>query len=425
MLLIPELLPDEFAGGYCGRIRILNGIHDYKRTMMALRSELGMAGTLGGDPTVSVLAAAARIRIDTFVREHSLTVFHRAVTHKNHNKPHGSPTERTLLRRSWWKGSGKLAFHCWQCEKEDFNFWGYSYWRRIHQIPGLDWCPKHGVPLHGTSILAFEKLPLVDRGRSTVVAAGDESHPIIRRYIDIALGLLDLPKPIPSPRLAPRLGHVSRSQGCRTSRSGRRRLLSDRIRDEVPHSWLVRHFPDIANKVSANFVGSFDSICGSRGDACATKSYVLGAAVLYNSADEALREMTRGEDQPRRRKEIRSKLIPENGRKDQIYRAYIDALGNSTKAANIMTTAQGHMADVLLEQGLPSLSRLSLETKSALFAFLTGTSINDACKAACADSTDCLDFLRKACQPLRRAMQAIKNNENAAKQDSHSGPKKS
>jgi hypothetical protein len=38
-------------------------------------------------------------------------------------------------------------YHCLKCVEEDKNIYGESYWRRLHQLPGVYICEKHSTPL--------------------------------------------------------------------------------------------------------------------------------------------------------------------------------------------------------------------------------------------------------------------------------------
>ena len=53
------------------------------------------------------------------------------------------------------------GYFCDQCIREDIDFWGYSYWRRSHQILGVHCCEKHNLhPLrHALSIATFDYSP--------------------------------------------------------------------------------------------------------------------------------------------------------------------------------------------------------------------------------------------------------------------------
>lgn len=48
----------------------------------------------------------------------------------------------------------KYLRFCPKCYKEDINILGESYWRRIHQIPGVLYCTKHRCPILNSTVMA-------------------------------------------------------------------------------------------------------------------------------------------------------------------------------------------------------------------------------------------------------------------------------
>ncbi|WP_278247831.1 TnsD family Tn7-like transposition protein [Alicyclobacillus tolerans] len=47
--------------------------------------------------------------------------------------------------------------YCPRCYSEDMDEFGESFWRRLHQVPGVLYCPKHGVLLKSTIVPSTEK----------------------------------------------------------------------------------------------------------------------------------------------------------------------------------------------------------------------------------------------------------------------------
>ena len=41
----------------------------------------------------------------------------------------------------------KMLWYCPLCAREDFRIYGETYWRRLYQMPGVSYCPKHQVRL--------------------------------------------------------------------------------------------------------------------------------------------------------------------------------------------------------------------------------------------------------------------------------------
>ena len=79
-MIRPEVLPEEFALGYKGRVMAFNGMTDPKLAMDALMEWSGNAGTSRRNfSTVELLAAVAEVDVAQFVRAHTALPLRRAV----------------------------------------------------------------------------------------------------------------------------------------------------------------------------------------------------------------------------------------------------------------------------------------------------------------------------------------------------------
>ena len=65
---------------------------------------------------------------------------------------------------------------CPQCNAEDLKLYGELYWHRLHQVPGVSICPRHGVFLQDSSI------PVQGFNRHQYSAASSDNCPIIERH---------------------------------------------------------------------------------------------------------------------------------------------------------------------------------------------------------------------------------------------------
>ena len=52
--------------------------------------------------------------------------------------------ERHMIAKSGWPGAGKYLRYCPECVREDIREYGETYWHRLPQLPGVQYCPKHG-----------------------------------------------------------------------------------------------------------------------------------------------------------------------------------------------------------------------------------------------------------------------------------------
>ena len=421
-MLIPQILPDEFVLGYRARIRILNGFPDNESLMdRLLPNSRWSISCRTGTPAITALANAAGTDCTELVCRHSMIPFIRAIVHRDPGQAHGDLDGAQRLVRSGLKEIRGAAHYCPACVLEDLDFWGVPYWRRSHQIPGLDWCPKHGHSLVTAGRELFDNLPpdfpshIADYNLSA-----EFEHPVTRRYGEIALGLMDLKNPIVSTDVSRILGHAARAAGLRVSPTGRRALPSDLAREQLPITWLARHFPLVANKAPLEYISNFDGVCAPKNASFSTDAYVLVAALLYPSADEALFAITHQEHCPLPQVTAsRSTLIQDNGRNRQLIKAFILSDGNHAAAAKTLTAEAKNISRKLNEIGLPSLAGVKPETRAALFAFLQGVPLDQACTEGGLEIGALTEILRSACLPLLSALEAIANNAPPTKPSVH------
>ena len=58
------------------------------------------------------------------------------------------PSTRRDKHCTGFSANNPGATLCRDCIAEDINHWGFSYWRREHQLLGARWCTRHGNVLH-------------------------------------------------------------------------------------------------------------------------------------------------------------------------------------------------------------------------------------------------------------------------------------
>lgn len=89
---------------------------------------------------------------------------------------------------------------CLACAEEDQARYGESYWHRVHQIPGVFWCPVHELLLHRSTTSWADRLISADQARNGRLVPVEDIQPQERRALlqyakDTAwvLGNVDLP----------------------------------------------------------------------------------------------------------------------------------------------------------------------------------------------------------------------------------------
>lgn len=288
MIHVPEPLPDELAAGHLGRVYTINGIQKSDRESNTIHKLVGD----GGRMYTETLAALAGLSFPQYLFQHTLLPFSRAIQVGEPIK-WGMFNENLVARVSGHRANPLGAMICPACIDEDVSFWGFSYWRRSHQLPGICTCPKHQTALMRTSSSSPVKL-LPQESLEKAEALSPElrisaiENPTIRRYGEICQEFLVRESSISTTQIVSCLQQRARQLQVR-SRAGVIGLhLHDMARHQASGEWLTAHFPDIEKK------GSSSSLCRtytSQKIAYATTYYALALALLYDSADDAFSDL--------------------------------------------------------------------------------------------------------------------------------------
>jgi len=201
-MLCPEVLPDEFAPGYLGRVARFNGISSKSDATRYLKAMVGVPGeSLHTFPLTCLLARVSGLTTEQFCVSHTLLPLQRSIADTWDDLPHGSREHTNIL---WTQPLRQLrvgAYLCAECIREDVQFRGLSYWRRSHQVPGRYWCPKHGGPLRTcASAQALFVQPKAALAESQAVdgswVCSLRRTADVQRYLDVCDDFLDSRRPI-------------------------------------------------------------------------------------------------------------------------------------------------------------------------------------------------------------------------------------
>ena len=156
-----SIQPDELALSYRARLARFNGWTN--ATIAARHLEDWVTQQRHSEERLSaveVLAAVAGMDVTTFVRNHTMLPFQRAVVSTHETVPHGSAERRTLLAKRAYCATRKNLYFCPTCAIEDIQANGSAYWRRSHQLPGMFCCLRHKTALKSILwTLEFMELP--------------------------------------------------------------------------------------------------------------------------------------------------------------------------------------------------------------------------------------------------------------------------
>lgn len=64
---------------------------------------------------------------------------------------------RRMMSKSKYVSAGQYLRYCPACAKEDLHKFGETYWHRIPQLPGVEYCPKHGCRIRDSDA-PFEEM---------------------------------------------------------------------------------------------------------------------------------------------------------------------------------------------------------------------------------------------------------------------------
>src|SRR5450830_176099 len=290
MLKIPAPNFGELAGGHFGRFRRANGF-DENEAIAKLCSHLDFPKQRAN--VLRALAITSQKDVSTYFADHSLVYF-------NHPAPKDDPatflnviSEKALVRRSGLSQDIGGAKFCWLCRDDDQNTIGYAYWRRNHQIPGVERCMTHGVLLERVELQdAFESSPswkgisLETQYNSSI----DYSrYPALGRYERLAIIFSQLPSRHNSAVVHSAFHARAADIGLRLTMAGDGYNLSDLMKAEFPVDWINRQFqfPPLIKKKRGDFYHAIDAITTSKLPRTAV-TYCAALAVMFDSVDDAV-----------------------------------------------------------------------------------------------------------------------------------------
>jgi hypothetical protein len=277
---IPALLPDELLGGYLARLAHLNALTSGAAALDAMYDDPNRPRSgRGCAPPFELIARVAGLDKVHLLRAHSLAPLALAVRPGRDPIRHGDPGALPLKRR--WRDDvvAPAVWRCPRCFNEDIGFWGFAYVRRSAQLPGIDWCTKHGVALQRATA-----------SRVDDAAAPVNLSPAEARFAEIMDAILDLSQSIPLTQASIRLRHRMQQLGLRTRRDSSGPTMSNLVVSVLPRRWLERHRPHVLNGGGSV---DLDNIHTSPGSPFAVQDYVLALSALYATADQALADFLR------------------------------------------------------------------------------------------------------------------------------------
>jgi len=264
---IPAPLPDEVVTGYMRRIAACHAA----------------PGSMPLTMSLTELAEHTKLAENSILYRHTCLGYARFTNVAQASKPLHEHTDLLTNRILLSMGQSLSYRYCPDCAQDDLTEWGCPYFRRYHQLAGIDRCDHHEV--------ALAELPRPQRGspRSTTLPShlnktrrSTQSNPTLRRFFELSMMALQGTTPSHPEQLADAL--VGRAQALglrmREQKSGPR--FSDLVREQLPSDWLAKHFG--STKPENTMDGIFRAYRAPYRTAC----YLLAMAVLWDSPKDAM-----------------------------------------------------------------------------------------------------------------------------------------
>lgn len=147
-LPLHQLQSDELVAGYLGRLGLRLGL-EWKPSDLRYRLYRRIR-ELGHDVNYDIFTIVelfSGINRQELVEFHSLAPFSHAFTRNDGGKSFADIKSKGEYCAREILGLFNKPNACPDCVQADLQEHGFTYWHRIHQIPGAFYCPRHGIRL--------------------------------------------------------------------------------------------------------------------------------------------------------------------------------------------------------------------------------------------------------------------------------------
>ena len=265
------------------------------------------------------------------------------------------------------------ACFCTECVTEDVEYRGISYWRRSHQLIGVDWCLKHNIILSEVKTATpFRTTPASHLKLNNYVTSDIHNyaeHPVILRYSQLLNDVLDLKEPLDFKATSQVILNQSKTHNVRASTVGKKKTLSDLMIEILPAEWLNKHFPNLKKDNFGTFLYGFDDIQRPNGTSKSCINTLLAAAVVFDSPDEAIFKLTTHQYSPQ------NQTKKNNINSQSFLASYIKNNGNVRKVAEEESIGYLSALKNATKMGLTPLSNMDEKTFEAILDFYNGSDL--------------------------------------------------
>lgn len=292
-MLVTKPLPEEFSAGHMGRLLRLNAMPAIRATAHKLlrRAAFGASHDEAVSPLHS-LAAIVGLDPVAYARRHSLLPFHSHAFRSDQSGYHDHWLLAHFLK--FGTSSNTDVALCPECIEEDEDFWGFSFWRREHQINGMRWCMRHGEPLRYIEDRdAFLSTPREWLSRAKGFSENGlyaKAPEALKRFQEMARLMLEQGAPASLSRMRDHIAAHAQANGfvlseCATGH----RLASDHVFRVFPKSWLQEVFPKSTRKTPGEYCCVFDNALKPvRSGMTSAPAIAVVLVTLYDAPETAI-----------------------------------------------------------------------------------------------------------------------------------------
>lgn len=374
---VPRILPEEHVLAWCGRMHRINDVHKPVGENSSYRSFLPFK--LPGLADVAILAG---MDTEGMLRRHTMIPFVRAVvpdsTFLDSDGRRNVSTDVTPKLAARW---GALRY-CSGCVARDRRKHGFAYWRRIHQLPGVFWCPWHKTSL----VSCTDKTTYIEEPGDHLVGVDaslglwpsySETPPAVRTYMHLAVRTLLKPHPIGSSSMAIRLNAMAHAfMPTGGEQGGMTQRLKTSVEEAFPMQWLAKVSPQRIGVGRGEAPAEWKTLLYVWPRPRATERYLIVATAL--NPDEGI---------------VSSILF---GQEHEYWVPDADHRGPSAPSHTWVLSAARRLAKFIeaREEGAP-FAAASSSVRQAFVTFLNGRSLEESCSLSQADPKALQEFLRE------------------------------
>lgn len=264
---------------------------------------------------------------------------------------------------------------CPECTREDLQWHGYSFYRRDHQIIGVNVCHKHGEPLLKLKKGAERYLPSDAEFKDFIEGPcpSNDLCPLSYKYRELVVGLLEREKPISSVQLGNSLRGLVQSapQDVSIYQTAIEKLIEMRsiedgnfINDLVTHTSKVLSPQPIKKLRFAFYGGELNPLI-----------YALISLLVTDSVPEAMNVL------------LGKRVVSAQARKtsissEKLVDAYVRCGGSFGAVRSEVGMDRSSIRVRFLQIGLPNLGRKGVKLGAVLQPLSDGSSVEEAAVAA-------------------------------------------